>query len=294
MTDKKRALGRGFDALVDPTRARPAVEARAGGNVLSVAVDRIKPNRYQPRQRFDDVALQALAASVKRDGVLQPLAVRRHHAEDADYELIAGERRLRAAKLAGLREVPCHVIDAGEEGLGILSLVENLMREDLNVLDEAEAYQQLIDVFSLTQEQIGERVGRSRAHVANTLRLLGLPELIRAYLATGELTPGHARALLALDRDDEKLAVAQEVLARQLSVRETEALVKTAARALRRMKNGQRPKPERVHPHHHLAEDLKVRLGTKVRLTGGKQKGSIEIFYYTEEELTRLADLLVK
>ena len=124
MTDKKRALGRGFDALVDPSRARPAVEARAGGNVLLVAVERIKPNRYQPRQQFDDVALQALAASVKRDGVLQPLAVRRHHAEDADYELIAGERRLRAAKLAGLREVPCHVIDAGEEGLGILSLVE--------------------------------------------------------------------------------------------------------------------------------------------------------------------------
>lgn len=294
MTDKKRALGRGFDALVDPNRARPAVEARVGGNILFVAVDRIKANRYQPRQRFDETGLQVLAASIKRDGVLQPLAVRRHHADDADYELIAGERRLRAAKLAGLKDVPCHLIDAGEEGLGILSLVENLMREDLNILDEAEAYQQLIDVFSLTQEQIAERVGRSRSHVANTLRLLALPELIRAYLASGELTPGHARALLALDRVDEQLAVAQDVLARQLSVRETEALVKTAARALKRMKNGKPPKPERVHPHQHLAEDLKVRFGAKVRLSGGKQKGAIEIFYYTEEELMRLADLLVK
>jgi ParB family chromosome partitioning protein len=294
MADKKRGLGKGFTALVDASRAR-AVAAPAGKEpIILVAVERIHPNPYQPRQRFDDVALQTLAASIQRDGILQPLAVRRSPATPGDYELIAGERRLRAAKLAGLAEVPCLLLDADDQGMGLLSLVENLLREELNVLDEGEAYQQLVDTFSLTQEQIAERVGRSRPHVTNTIRLLSLPELVRAYIATGELTAGHGRALLALDTDDDKIALAQEVLARKLSVRETENLVKRAAQVLKRMRAGQTPKETPPHPYAHLAEEMKVRFGTKVRFTGGKTRGTIELHYFSEEELTRLTDLLLR
>lgn len=296
MADKKRALGKGFGALVDSTRARPRPEKRAAESTFNVSVERIAPNPYQPRQQFDEVGLAALATSIKRDGVLQPLAVRPPTEEGGPYGLIAGERRLRAAKMAGLREVPCVVIETDEEGLGLLSLVENLLREDLNVLDEAEAYQQLIDEFGMTQEQISERVGRSRPHVANTLRLLHLPELVRVYLTSGELSPGHGRALLAVGNSDDIIVLAQEVLARQLSVRETEAMVKNAAAVLRHLRGGQaasKAPKGKTHPYAHLEDSLRVRFGTKVQLAGGKQKGKIELHYFSEEELTRLIDLLL-
>jgi ParB family chromosome partitioning protein len=293
MSDKKRGLGRGFSALIDAGRARAAAEPTPKDSVLHLPIDRIKPNPYQPRHRFNEEALQALAASIRRDGVLQPLAVRKRPEGEGDYELIAGERRLRAARMAGLTEAPCLLIEADEQGLGILSLVENLLREDLNPLDEAEAYQQLIDEFDLTQELIAERVGRSRPHVANTVRLLSLPEMVRVYIASGELSAGHGRALLAIDNDEEKLAVAQEILARGLSVREAESLAKKAALALKRMREGQAPKMPAPHPYAHLAETLQERYMAKVRLTGGKARGVIEIHYFGEEELTRLFETLM-
>jgi ParB family chromosome partitioning protein len=293
MSDKKRGLGRGFGALVDPSRGRPPAEP-SRDSIFHVAVERVKPNPYQPRQRFDDASLQALADSIKRDGILQPLAVRQAPDGAGDYELIAGERRLRAAKLAGLTEAPCVLIDTDDEGLGVLALVENLMREDLNVLDEAEAYQQLSDVFGLTQEAIAQRVGRSRPHVANTVRLLGLPETIRASIAGGELTAGHGRALLAIDSEADQVTLAQEVLARKLSVRETEALVNRAARALKRLRAAADPPPPAPHPHADLIERFTVHFGTKVRMTGGRVKGTIELHYFSEEELTKLVEMLLR
>lgn len=292
MAGKRTGLGKGFGALVDPNRARPQAAAPEKGSLFMCPINRIKPNRYQPRQRFDDEAIQALAASINREGVLQPLAVRPLPGESEAYELIAGERRLRAAKKAGLNQVPCVLIETDEEGLGLLSLVENLMRENLNPLDEAEAYQQLIDNFDLKQEEIAQRVGRSRAHVANTIRLLGLTEMVRAYLAGGEITAGHGRAILALESADEQVAVAQEVLARKLSVRETEALVKKAVRVLANMKKAKPPKTK-THPYAHVVDDLRNRLGTKVAIRGGKARGKIEIHYFSQEELTKIIDLLL-
>jgi len=294
MADKRPALGRGFTALVDPSRKRPETEPPPKVGPFMCPIERIVPNRFQPRQRFEEESLRILAASIARDGILQPLAVRRQAADSDKYELIAGERRLRAAKIAGIKEVPCVLIETDEEGLGALSLVENLMREDLNPLDEAEAYQQLIDNFDLTQERIAERVGRSRPHVANTLRLLDLPELVRAYLATGEITAGHGRAILALEDAEDRIALAQEVLARQLSVRQTELLAQKTGQALKRMKSGGSPKSKKAHPYGHLADDLRVRLGTKVELSGGKTRGKIELHYFSEEELTRLVEILLR
>jgi ParB family chromosome partitioning protein len=293
MSDKKRGLGRGFGALVDPSHGRRPLEPLPN-TIFHVALDRVRPNPFQPRQRFDEASLQALAASIQRDGMLQPLAVRQAPDGAGEYELIAGERRLRAAKLAGLREAPCVLIETDDEGLGILALVENLMREDLNVLDEAEAYQQLSDVFGLTQEVISARVGRSRSHVANTVRLLTLPETIRACIAAGELTAGHGRALLAVDDDADKITLAQEVLARKLSVRETETLVNRAARALKRLRAEADPQTAAPHPHADLIERFTVHFGTKVRLTGGRAKGAIELHYFSEEELMKLVEMLLR
>jgi len=289
---KKKALGRGLGVLVDSSHAREKTGRGPAEGVQNLSPEIIVPNPRQPRQHFDETALTALAASIKRDGIIQPLAVRRDPEQAGRYELIAGERRLRAAKLAGLPLVPCLVLDTDEIGLSLLSLVENLLREDLNVLDEAEAYQRLVEEFDLTQEEIAARVGRSRPHVTNTLRLLSLPELVRAYLTAGELTAGHGRALLALDRPEEQLALAREIRERGLSVRETENLVRRAAAFLARKAKAAR-RPEKTHPYAHLADDLRNRLGTKVQLAGGQKRGRIEIHYFSEEELTRLIDLLL-
>ncbi len=292
MTVKRHGLGgRGFGALVDSQRARSTAARPKKGELFSCPVDHILPNPRQPRHRFDDDALQVLAASIARDGLLQPLAVRPKPGSE-DFELIAGERRLRAAKLAGLAEVPCVLIETDEEGLGVLALVENLMREDLNPVDEAEAYQRLTDEFDLTQDQIATRVGRSRVHVTNTIRLLTLPEIVRAYLASGELSAGHGRAILGIENEAERIAAAQLVVEKGLSVRETETLVQHAARLLRRGKT-KGSRVTKTHPYANLEDDLRTRFVTKVRLTGNKKHGTIEIHYGSEEELTRLIDLLL-
>jgi ParB family chromosome partitioning protein len=286
----RRALGRGLEALLPGAPPRPSPAASAGGT-LEVAprehpagtpmarVADIATNPDQPRRRFDPEALGALADSIRRHGLLQPLVVCR---SGDGYQLIAGERRLRAARLAGLDDVPVTVREADPPDRLELALIENLQREELTPLEEAEAYRQLIEVYGLTQEEIAQRVGKSRPAVANALRLLALPDSVKAQLEGGELTAGHARAVLSVDGNDARVAFAREIAAKKLPKSEAERL----ARARRTGQDAPATRPD-VH-WKALAEDLTRELGTRVRIQRRERGGTIEIEFYSEPELERL------
>lgn len=289
---KKKGLGRGLGALIkdDPI----ALAAAGSGASQRIPPDLIQANRWQPRHSFDKDALAELTQSVREHGVLQPLLVRRL---DEGYELIAGERRLRAARDAGLEEVPVILIQAGDAESLELALIENLQREDLNVIDEADGYRTLAANFGLTQEQISHRVGKGRATIANALRILNLPVSVRKLVADGKLSAGHAKALLSLDIPDEQEAYARVAAAEGLSVRELERRVE---------KTKSTPRKPRVSrsdiPKDHigyLSDRLHGLFGTSVRIhpsktyaNGKKGKGSIEIDFYSNEELDRILDVL--
>jgi len=288
--EKRPALGKGLSALI-PDVPEPA--PRSAG-VLEVDIDRLAPNDYQPRVQMDDASLDELAASIKANGIIQPILVRQ--AGDG-YRIIAGERRWRAARKAGLARVPVNLRDtAGDkpETLLELALIENIQREDLNPIDEARAYRRLADEFHLTQEVIAVAVGKDRATIANMLRLLRLPDEIQNDLVAGALSMGHARALLALPSDLVQLQVAREVKTRGLSVRETEALVKAALEGhqvggpSRRVSTAT---PPDVHTRA-AEEKLKIQLGTRVRIVRKGKGGRIEIDFTSEEELIRLYETL--
>jgi len=272
---KRPALGRGLSALI-PEGPAPATEPPA-----EVDLDRIVPNRFQPRMDFDDAALGELAASIEANGVIQPILVRRH---GDHFEIVAGERRWRAAQRAGLLRVPVIVRDVPDEKLLEVALVENVQREDLNPIDEALAYRRLADEFHLRQEDIATAVGKDRSSVANSLRLLRLPERVRALVAGGQLSMGHARAVLGLDDPASQTRVALEVTRRDLSVRETEALVRRLA--------GRGPSaatPPATDVHTRQAEErLRLALGTRVRIHRKGKGGRIEIDFVSEDELQRL------
>lgn len=289
----RKPLGRGLNALIPgatkpvmppmpmtPQTKDPEVEQR-------IAVDRIQPNPRQPRTTFDEGALQELAASIRMQGIIQPLLVRPSPAGNGDYELVAGERRLRAARLAGVREVPIVVREVSDRESLELALVENIQRDDLSPLEEAAAYQRLIDDFGHTQEDIANRVGKSRPAVANALRLLKLPESIRHELSRGRLTAGHARVLLSLDSADAQLRAARQILARQLSVRDTERLASSR-------KKGSATVSGRDPHRAALERELAASLGTRVRIVPRARGGRIEIEYYSNEELQGLAERLSK
>ncbi|MDL1969846.1 MAG: ParB/RepB/Spo0J family partition protein [Candidatus Desulfofervidaceae bacterium] len=272
---KKTGLGRGLDALFSDEQTSA---------FFMCAIDKIRPNRYQPRQEIDhnDSEFQELVASVKEKGVLQPLIVTPFKDE---YELIAGERRLEAARQAGLKEVPVIVREniSDVERLE-MALIENLQRQDLTPLEEAEAYYRLITEFGLTQEQVAQRVGKDRATVANVLRLRQLPSMIKEDLAQGRLTMGHARALLGLPLE-QQLALREEIISKKLSVRETERRVQ-----------GTKKRPQKQNPniyYQDLVEKLTEALGTKVKITPGKRGGKIEICFYSEDELSRLVEAIL-
>jgi ParB family chromosome partitioning protein len=272
----RHGLGRGLGALLPPSQdaAKPASE---------ISVDSIVPNPHQPRKDFDNNELQELAASLGRTGVLQPVVVRR---VGADYQLIVGERRWRAAKLAGLTSIPAIVRDATDAQTLELALVENLLREDLNPMEEAEAFQRLLAEFGWTQEELAQRVGRDRSSVANSIRLLKLPALIQSDLRAGRLTMGHARALLALPLPGDQLKLREEILAHSWSVRVTEQDVQHRQR---------KPIRRQVRRSAELAavEDaLRSALATRVRLVGTERSGRIEITYASREELDRLSGLI--
>ncbi|MGE0539544.1 MAG: ParB/RepB/Spo0J family partition protein [Dehalococcoidia bacterium] len=280
-------LGRGLGSLLPQT-----------GGADEVDIDLIAPNPRQPRAQIQPAALDELAESVRTHGIIQPLVVSRRITDGGgvSYQLIAGERRLHAARAVGLTRVPVVVREATDQDLLELALIENIQRADLNPLEEADAYRQLIDEFGLTQEAVAERAGKSRTAVANTLRLQSLPEAIRASLAAGEISEGHARALLGLPDDDRRLHAWQEVIARDLTVRQTEELVRRLRGAA---ETDERPPHETTpkRPTDPLLADLEDRLqrslGTQVRLERSRKGGRIVIRFYGDEDLEALLDRLL-
>src|SRR5262245_50722334 len=287
MLNRRPALGKGISALIPDVPEFPHV-----ARTTEADVDRLVPNEFQPRAHVDHARLQELADSIKSNGVIQPIVVRR--AGDT-FHIIAGERRWRAAKLAGLTRVPVAVKDVhegNEQSLLEIALVENIQREDLNPLEAALAYRRLADEFHLTQDAIAAAVGKDRTTVANHIRLLTLPEEVRTEIATGRLTMGHARALLAIDGEADQRRTARDVIARSLSVRETESLA-------RKIADGhvpvEPPRPKPVDVHTRAAEDkLKMQLGTKVRIKRRGKRGRIEIDFNSEDALIRIFEILTE
>ena len=290
--DKRPALGKGLSALI------PDTPAATSHGLVELDIDQLSPNDYQPRLQMDDARLEELAASIKANGVIQPIVVR-NTAEG--YRIIAGERRWRAARRAGLTRVPVVVKDVSgdqiQQKVLEMALIENIQREDLNAIDEAKAYRRLVDEFSLTQETVAAAVGKDRATVANTLRLLKLPAEVQADVAAGAITMGHARALLALPGDNSQLHLAREVKTRGLSVRETEAMVKRALEGGELTASSPRTvTPQAVSDvHTRAAEDkLKLLLGTRVRIKRKAKGGRIEIDFGNENELIRIFEALTE
>jgi ParB family chromosome partitioning protein len=283
MVDKRPALGRGLSALIpdSPAAAPPPAADRS----LDIDTDLLRPNKFQPRTHIDDDRIEDLARSIRANGIIQPIVARK---VEQGYEIVAGERRWRAAQRAGLLKVPVVVRDIPEEKLLAVALIENIQREDLNPIEEAVAYRRLSDEFHLTQEQIAEAVGKDRSSIANYVRLLRLPPDVRANVASNTLTMGHARALLALTDESVQLRVARDIIARALSVRETEALVKRAAAPA-----GVKP-DKTVDVHTRVAEEkLRLALGTRARIVRKGKGGRIEIDFVNEDELQRLYERLI-
>jgi len=279
MADKRPALGRGLSALI-PDAAAPSLNDRS----LDVDTDLLRPNPFQPRTAIDETKIEELARSIRANGVIQPIIVRR--ASDG-YEIVAGERRWRASQRAGLLKVPIVVRDIPDDRLLAAALIENIQREDLNPVEEAHAYRRLADEYHLTQEQIADAVGKDRSSVANYLRLLRLPQEVLAGLGSGSLSMGHARALLGLPDDVVQLRVSRDVIGRNLSVRETEALVKKVTEP----PAAKTPVEKDVHTRA-AEERLRFALGTRVRIERKRKGGQIEIDFGSEEELQRLFESL--
>ncbi|MCK5768658.1 MAG: ParB/RepB/Spo0J family partition protein [Candidatus Atribacteria bacterium] len=291
MAAKRPGLGKGLDALI-PSHPEGEILEEFGG-VLEVPLGLIAANPHQPRRSFDEEKLKELAASIKEHGIIQPLVL---SAQDTDeeqkYSLIAGERRLRAAHLAGLKTVPAVLREADGQDHLLLALIENVQRADLNPLETATAYQSLAIEFSLSHKEIGKRVGKSRTAVTNTLRLLDLPDVVQQAVRKNQISMGHARALLALPTIKGQSAALQTILTQDLNVRQTESLVTR----LKGTKNPRPPKNDTKSPElKALEEDLQSALGTKVRITRSKKgAGTITVSYYTDEELNTLMDQFLK
>jgi len=277
----KRGLGRGLGALLSATPVE-------GDAMIELAVDQIGPNPHQPRKSFESSGLEELTASIRTSGLIQPVVVRRI---GEGYQLIAGERRWRAARQAGLDRIPAIVRDATDAESLELALMENLLREDLNPMEEAEAYRNLLTQFGWTQEQLAQRVGRDRTSIANALRLLRLPDAIQDDLRARRLTMGHARALLALATEAEQLSLRDEILAHDWSVRATESSIRATERAPAPARTPRRRRGHSVELAA-LEQSLQRALMTRVSIGGNERRGKIEITYASPDELERLAELL--
>lgn len=293
----KKGLGKGLDAIIGSRKSDKRESSFVNNTIENdfphqflkeISIDIISTNPHQARKSFDQAAMEELAESIKFSGILQPIAVAKQKA--GKYILVAGERRLRASKMAGLKKIPVRIVESqGEKSLAVLGLVENLQREDLDPLEEAEAFAILTDKFSLTQQQIAQAVSKSRPYVANSIRLLDLPEQVLELIRQGKLTAGHGRAILRLSDVGQRIALAVKIVAQKLSVREAESLAEKQATQT----NGSRRQPAVTkHPYNWIAEDLKGQLGTKVEFQGKSSKGRIVIHYFSEEDLTRIVELL--
>lgn len=296
MAREKKKLGRGLDALLgEGARALEAAPAGTAEQTLSdgsrlVFVDprALHSNPQQPRQTFDEEALEELCASIKRDGIQEPVVVR---PAGKGYELVSGERRVRASVMADLETIPAICREVTDKDMLRLGLIENIQREDLNAIELATAYQQLLDEFGWTQEQLADEVGKRRATVTNTLRLLNLPDVVQEMVADGSLSMGHARALLAIESPERQAAAARKVVSEELSVRQAERLA--AGSGAKKNKTAGKPAKPRDPHLAGLEDDLRRRLGTKVTLKPGAQgRGKIEIEYFDMDELERLLEIL--
>ena len=306
---KTRGLGKGLDALfgdaevtlqsraeknsknedeeTEDPKQKVDKNERTGGGIDYIDINDIKPNSNQPRKTFDEDKLNELAASIEEHGLIQPLVLRK---AEKGYEIVAGERRWRAARKIGIREIPCIVRELTDEENMLLAIIENMQREDLNPIEEAEGIRQMIDTYGLTQEEVSKSVGKSRPYIANSLRLLRLPETVRKYVEDGSLSTGHAKAIAAVSDEKKQIELAEVAIRDGLSVRQLEKLaqqdksgVKTRSRVKQKTADVKR-----------VEEDLKNALGTKVTLNQKGKKGKIEIEFYSKDELERLIELLKK
>lgn len=296
---KKGGLGKGLDSLIQdkkPAKEKnikeqqekllKEIQEKAESGAQMMPINKIEPNRNQPRRLFEEDALLELADSIKQIGVLQPLIVQKR---GDYYEIVAGERRWRASKMAGLKEVPVIIRDFTEQEIVEIALIENIQRENLNAIEEAVAFKRLIKEFDLKQDELAERVSKSRTTVTNAMRLLNLDERVQQMLIDEMISPGHARALLAIEDADEQYTIAMHVFDEKLSVRETESLINRLAKP----KKEDPPAQENAFVYKHLEEKMQDIMGTKVRLKHRRNgKGKIEIEYYSEEELNRIYEML--
>jgi ParB family chromosome partitioning protein len=277
----KKGLGRGLDALI------PALDIHEDDKVVEIPLSKLRPNPYQPRKTFDEKGISELAASIKEHGVITPIIVREVL---KGYEIIAGERRWRASQMNNLATIPAVIRKFTDQQVMEIALIENLQREDLNAMEIAMAYQSLIETFSLTQEELSAKVGKSRSHIANFLRLLQLPEEVKQYVSRGTLSMGHARAIVGLKSHALMKEVAAQTIKNEWSVRELEDYIQKLEQP---EKKARKAKPQKTDPYiRQLEETLREQFRTKVSIKHNKNKGKIELLYYSREDLERLLELL--
>ncbi len=282
MAAVKKGLGKGLDSLIPKSNAAEQAEEKEKQTSVRLKTSQIEPNRNQPRKHFDNDQIEELANSIKQYGIIQPIVVCK---KGERYEIVAGERRWRAAKKAGLKEVPVIIGDYSEKEIAEISLIENIQREDLNPIEEALAYRQLTEEYNLTQEELSQRISKSRAAIANTMRLLKLQPKVQKLAAEGKLSAGHARALLGIEDPDEQLRIAEKVVNENLSVRQTEDLVKFSS--LPKKSDSRKIKNDAVYRD--LEKKMTSSLGTKVRIRQKTEgSGKIEISYFSEDQLDQI------
>lgn len=288
----KKGLGMGMSSLFSDNAIEDENNSVSDSSVLEVNINKISPNKMQPRTLFDDSSINELAESIKNIGIIQPLIVKK--LDDEYYEIIAGERRWRAARIAKLDAVPVIVKEFSNLQSIEAALIENIQREDLNPLEEAMTYNRLAEEFHLSQEKIAEKVGKSRSAVTNAIRLLKLDARVQLFVKEGKISSGHARALLAIENPDLQFELAEEIIENELSVRQTEDLVRTAnaPKEVKAENKASVQNPEQIRAYLNIARDLKGILGTKVNIKNGKNKGKIEIEYYSDDEFERIVGIL--
>jgi ParB family transcriptional regulator, chromosome partitioning protein len=284
---EKKALGKGLQALLPEKKTLVWKVEQDGQAVSMIPLDQILPNRYQPRTTFAEAELEELAQSVKEHGVLQPIVVRRKG--DGMYELIAGERRFRAAKIAGMTAIPALVRNSNDEKALAVALVENIQRQNLNPMEEAKAYSRLMGEFGLTQDLVSRSVGKDRSSIANILRLLSLPKDVQQFIESGAISLGHAKVLAGLSTADAQLQLAQKIVSEQLSVRQIEEMISG-----QKKDRGTRTKKEEPRRFRNLEEQFRKRLGTKVQVKAGARGGQLIIHYFSDDELDRITSMILE